>query len=391
MTAIREFFSQLMPFVGELEKDKEKEIIIRVEMKQKPRKEDLEELSNLLRNLTKTETKQSVVKLPGKVIKTVLYPYPPGIHRELLNRSILMCLVSYFEVLVSDLAHLYYRLFPDALPGEEKDKVLSINELRQFSSVDDALQFVVSRRVEKMLRDGIDEWHKFFSSRMNIDLDELVPDVAQWKEFFLRRHIMVHAGGRATEHYLDSVDWDRLGPTYARPSVGDKLDIDDSYLERAVDAFEVAGLLLCQEAWKKLAPNETEVRLGQFMGLCDAVYRRLRSPNWYVAERLAEWGTQDSDAPEDRMLVCKFNTWLCIKRQGRWEEVAKEVEAFDTSAKHPQFSLVKASLLEQADHFFRLLPAAMGAGVKVEDLKEWPILEEMRADPRFEEFIKGTE
>lgn len=330
MTAVRDFFSHLRPLVSEMEKaPREREVI--VEVQRRPTEKDLKELKDFLATI---DMKPGVVELPGKVIRIVVYPYPPGIHRELLNRSILMCLVSHFEVLVSDLAHLYYRLIPEATSSA--DKVLSVNELKGFKSIDDALQFVISRRVDDLVRGSIDDWHKFFNARMNIELDGLVSHVAQWREFFQRRHIMVHAGGRVTERYVASVDWDRLGD--APPPVGKKLDLDDDYIARAINAFEVSGLLLSQEVWKKYAPDETRLRLDRLTGgRRGAVYSKLLSRNWYVAEHLANWGARDSDAPEDVMLICKFNRWLCIKRQGRWEEVRKEVQAFDTAAKHPKY------------------------------------------------------
>jgi hypothetical protein len=174
-----------------------------------------------------------------------------------------------------------------------------------------------------------------------------------------------------------------------KPSLGDKLDIDDAYLENAINTFEVSGLLLCQEVWKKLVPKDSEARYGGLRGLGDAVYRRLLSRHWYVAEKLATWGEKDGETSEDYMLICKFNRWLCMKRQGRWTEIEDEVKAFDCSAKHRRFALARASLLQQADEFFEILPKALAAeDITIGYLKEWPILDEMRGNPRFAEVIK---
>jgi hypothetical protein len=91
------------------------------------------------------------------------------------------------------------------------------------------------------------------------------------------------------------------------------------------------------------------------------------------------------------MLVCKFNRWLCAKRQGHWEDVKKEVTRFDCSAKNHRYALVRASLLEQGDEFFELLPKILGVDILPQDLKEWPIFEEMRKDPRFAQIIEEAE
>ena len=412
MRVIREFFSELSPYISEMEEgiSKSRTEILEEKVKslwqdfnQSATLEDKEELNKLLENISKQIPK---AKLPTKLLRGQLRPLVaqlmddlfklarhmrtlPLIRHELLNRGILMCLVSYFEVLISDLVHLYYGLVPDAT--STNDKVISVNELREFSSIDDAFQFVISRRVDDLLRGSIFDWHDFFKTRVKIDLNGLVPNVAEWNEFFQRRHIMVHAGGRVTKRYLANVDWGELVVRITRPEIGEQLGIDDSYLERAINAFEIAGLLLCQECWKKYAIQEHDIRMSREGGLTGAVYQRLLSGNWYVAEHLADWGSKDSDADESSILVCLFNRWLCIKRQGRWAEVADEVEAFDTAAKQLVFSLVKASLLEKADDFFKLLPLVIDTGMSIDSAKEWPSLEEMRTDPRFAEFIEAAE
>jgi len=292
-----------------------------------------------------------------------------------------MSLVSYLEVLVAELAHAFYRIAPNAISTD--DKVLSVNELKQFSSIDEALRSIVSDRVDKLLGGSVNDWREFFQSRMNIDMKQLTPDWARWNEHFQRRHIIVHAGGRATERYLLNVDWERLQPYMIKPSLGDKLDIDDAYIEHAINTFEVSGLLLCQEAWRKLVPGDSENRHSSIAGFTDIIYRRLLSRHWYVAELLANWGEMDTKASESSMLTCKFNRWLCIKRQGRWTEVEEEVKAFDCSAKTRIFEIAKASLLEHVDKFFELVPKTVGTDIGFEALNEWPIFDEMRSDPRF--------
>jgi len=298
-----------------------------------------------------------------------------------------MSLVSYFEVLIADLSHAFYRIAPDAALTE--DKSLSVKEFKKFSTIDEALRSVISDTVDDLLRGSVSDWHKFFQTRMKIDMTLLTPDWAQWNEYFQRRHIMVHASGRVTERYLSNVEWEKLEPYVTRPSVGDKLNIEDDYLEHAIDTFEVSGLLLCQDVWRKLVPGDSETRHSSLTGLIDVIYHRLLSRHWHVAELLSASGEQDSEASEDSMLVCKFNRWLCVKRQGRWTEVEGELKAFDCSAINRRFALARVSLLEQADEFFKILPKALaGEDVTIEALEEWPILDEMRTDPRFAKVIE---
>jgi len=372
VTALREFFSRLNPFVAKMKKGikRERQAYIKEFIRdfgQRASEDEVEELGNFLVSLKDKVTKKGrkvrtpraaeitsplVQEFALKLLRVIFRDVPSDFHRELLNKSILMSLVSYFEVLVADLAHAFYRIAPDAISTD--DKVLSVNELKQFSSIDEALRSIISDRIDKLLRESVNDWREFFQSRMGIGMKLLVPEWAQWNEYFQRRPIMVHAGGRVTERYLSNVDWERVEPFMSKPSLGDTLTIDDVYIENAIDVFEIAGLLLCQEVWRKLVPK-------------------------------------DSEATEDSMLICKFNRWLCIKRQGRWTDVEEEVKAFDYSAKHRKFALARASLLERADEFFELLPAAVGTDISIGGLKEWPILDEMRTDQRFGKIIAEAE
>jgi len=407
MEAVREFFSRLSPLVVEMQEGivKERETYLQEifqHFTKDAKKEEIQELGDVFRSLRvyfdeptqKTKTESLEIKstaVANILLKLVRYlsNYPEDIHRELLNRSILMCLVSHFEVLVADLVHAFHRIAPDAISTD--DKVLSVNELKEFSSINEALRSIVSNRVDDLLRGSVNDWQKFFESRMKIDMTHLVPDWARWVEYFQRRHIFMHAGGRATERYLSNVDWRKLGGYIERPKEGDKMDIPDSYLQPAIDAFQTSGLLLCQEVWRKLVPTDSDTRHTSITGLLSVVYGCLLTRQWKVSEQLATWGENDPQASdENTMLTYRFNRWLSIKRQGRWTEVEKEAEAFDCSAKSRKYAMARASLLGQTDEFFELLPKALGVDITAEHLQEWPIFEEMRIDPRFAKIIEKT-
>lgn len=409
ITALREFFSRLSPFVTKLEKGirrEQKASINKIaqDFGKHASKKELDELMSFLESLRgKSAKKNKKVGTPKNLkitsplaqesainlLRTIFFSTPSAIHRELLNRSILMSLVSYFEVLVADLAHAFYRIAPDAISTD--NKVLSVNELKQFNTIDEALRSIVSDRIDKLLRGSVRDWRDFFQSHMNIDMELLTPDWARWNECFQRRHVMVHAGGRASETYLSHVDWEAIAPYMTKPNVGNKLDVETDYLKDAINTFEITGILLCQEVWRKLVPGDEETRYSAFTGIENAIYESLLSHHWYVAEKLAAWGEKDGEASEDSVLMCKFNRWLCIKREERWAEVEEEVKAFDCSAKHRRFALARASLPENADEFFKLLPKALAAeDINIKNLKEWPILDEIRGDPRFSKVIDET-
>ena len=307
-------------------------------------------------------------------------------HMELINRSALTILVSGFEVLISDLVHAYYRLHRGSLLGDEAGVHLS--DLAEMDSIDDAFSFVAERHVDDLLRQDLDAWAKFFDSRIHVDMKLLSPSWEQWREQFQRRHIILHSGARITRRYLTKVsnnELGRLGLDSAEP--GAPVEVDGTYLSSALDTFEVSGLLLCQAVWRKLVSSEHHVRHHgpPLEGLMDVVYAALLQERWYVAEHLAAWGQSDDSTEESDRMIHRLNCWLAIKRQGRWSAVQGEAAAVDASLLHPRFQIALFSLREEHERFFAVLPAALATNVTRESLREWPILQEMRSDPRFED------
>jgi hypothetical protein len=296
------------------------------------------------------------------------------VHRDMLNGSIIMALVGYTEVMLSGLMTTFFKVTPDALVTEEK--VLSIQELRESGSVEDALEHVINRRVDGMISGGLDDWVKFFDKNFKLSLAQAIPCWSSWCEVFQRRHALVHGDGTADARYIARVAWESVEGWIKKPPVGGHLHVDDDYVAHAIDLFEVAGLLLCQGAWKKLEPTD----MHRLEHLQSWMYSAMFSGRWWVTEHAAEFALREKAATESLRLVAQFNRWLALKRQGKWDEVKAEVEEFDSSAKHPRFALCRASLLGDADRFFEILP---NAHLTPRELQVWPILDEMRQDPRY--------
>jgi len=86
--------------------------------------------------------------------------------------------------------------------------------------------------------------------------------------------------------------------------------------------------------------------------------------------------------------VFQVNEWLSCKRLDRIDSIREEVEAWDTSALGPTFQIAKAALLDDLDIAFEEARKALALEAIGEvQLLEWPLLEEMRADERFEALL----
>ncbi len=296
------------------------------------------------------------------------------VHRDIFNGSVVMSLIGHAEVMIGSLIREFYKLSPDALTTD--DKVLSLGELKSLGTVEAAIDFLIDKRVDDYIRQGIGEWAKFVSRYMKNDIQQVICDWPSWCEVFQRRHLLVHGDGYIDDQYLSKVDWSSVAPRLRRPLKGTHIHVDNDYVSYALSIFEASGERLCQIVWRKLQPGN----FHRLEHLHNSITISMREGRWPVVESLSRFGVDDGYGEENDRLIFQFNYWLAVKRQDRWNEVKSDVDAFDTSAKHPKFALVRASLLERSEEFFKILPSAE---LSEANLRSWPILDEMRADARF--------
>lgn len=129
------------------------------------------------RRITLRMTSRATAALMS-LVTAVRWYVPPSEHEELLYRGILIGLVSQFEVLIGNIAAEFFRRAPGAL--DSREKVLSLGEIRQFATTADIEEYLISRRVDDLLRGSLDDWSEFLLRRMNIQLKEFPARLASF-------------------------------------------------------------------------------------------------------------------------------------------------------------------------------------------------------------------
>lgn len=239
---------------------------------------------------------------------------------------------------------------------------------------------------------GFDSWTKWFrDGPLELNLERLSLDWDQTRELFQRRHIIVHNGSRVSRLYIQRTPASQLSDP--PPALGSTLEVNSDYVMRALDLLFVLGVELVGMVQLRTLTDEAHKEGTAY--LQEYVYDLLLQRRWRPAGALAEMAEtlgHKYGLDENVILRSTCNKWLCRKRENGLEDILSEVAAWDTSAMAPVFRLVQASLLDRMDEAYAVLPAALQSGDPSErELMEWPILEEIRADPRFVEFsVKPT-
>jgi hypothetical protein len=299
---------------------------------------------------------------------------------SLLYNSALMSLTSSVELLFSKIFHKYYDCFPNAI--DDKDKTFTYEEIKKYDTLIELRRLHISTKIETLLRNSFLDWIKELRDKRKVPmsfLDSTEEDILV--ETFMRRNLIVHNGGIVNNIYLSNVS-----PSLAKDvSLGAELELNLHYLEERIDALERNCILIAAACWKHFAKND--VNLAKTLD--EITYNHLNTKRWSISESLSYFNKENKETPNIHQTIGKLNYWLSKKRQGKWDDISKEVEAADFSDKGLRLQLGLIALEEKYDEFFSIVPKAIQINeICLHELNEFPIFEEMRQDSRFEEYFE---
>lgn len=291
-----------------------------------------------------------------------------------LYQSSLVTIISYVEWFLAQLIHRYY----DKNPGSIglKDKQLSLNDLYEIGSIDEAKKYLIDTKVEAVLRGSLNDWINFLKDQLNLSMGYLKDYQKVLTEACQRRNLYVHNGGVVNSIYLRNCSFEGMDP----PSLGEKLSCDKNYIEKTLSAFEKTFLLIAAELWKKNEPNNA----NRFHILNSLSYKHIFNERYEIGSSLAYFLCGDKSQKESDRIIAQINYWQAKKWQDDFVSIRKEIEQSDFSAKDTLYILAKHVLLDEYDKAFLLIPDLLKSEkLSFSDLSEWPLFKELRESPRY--------
>ncbi len=292
----------------------------------------------------------------------------------ILRGALLPAAVGAFEVLIGALATEYYKARPGALGDEPR---FSLSDLEGLDSLDDSREEAISQRVDSLIHGDLDDWTRWFDKNPGLKAQNLALDYDALFEVFQRRHVLLHNGGRVSRIYRRRLTGRHANP----PDLGERLIVDDAYFVSALDELVTAGGLLAVGTWSKVYPTEEPAALHSLYLYC---YDLMLAGQWRPVRRYCEVASKLPNQATASLLIFQVNGWLAAKRLGELQKVRAHIEDWDTSALEGRFKFAKAALLDDFDEAFSFARQLLTQGdLEIEDLLEWPLAEELRAESRF--------
>jgi hypothetical protein len=285
------------------------------------------------------------VDIPGKEARAAfsnfmliagLQPLNPA---DITSRAFLIAAESSFEVLFGQLAHAIYAKNPAALPKSEYS--FTLEEMSNYSSIDDARDALIVRKIEGLLRESPDEWNKWLKRTVGISMDQIMSDWPQTREIFIRRNMLVHTDGNITERYL--VEVKRAGGNTQGLEVGQSLVPSLKYLRSALQRMIALETLLISKAVSHIDKDSGDKMGSWLAGNLDLVAHK---GMWDAACLIAN-SFDGTHCRRDIGLEVTIGGWLAHKNRDGIDCIRDSVNAWDISGLSEEYEVTKKLLLDQ--------------------------------------------
>jgi hypothetical protein len=300
---------------------------------------------------------------------------------KLLRQGALISLISYFESLEIDLLQFFYLAYPAALPSD--GKLLSLADLREIGSIDEAEKLLITKEVDTLLRDTTEAQIEYFTKRPKVDLKCLNPYIDNLLEVIQRRNLFVHNNGIVNKIYLSKLSNEYLKQNNIKD--GDELEIDGEYLSKAIDTICVCGTMLIQQSWRKWDEKSAEVADTV---LREYTYDLLIEKRWNLIDKLADYAASLHFVSDSDARITIINQAIALKEQNKIGEMESLLSKKDWSSCALKFHVALYSLKEQYDKMIPLLTKAIAAGeIDKEAIDEWPLFRWFRESEHYQPVI----
>lgn len=323
---------------------------------------------------------KNIMEFIGSMNKFVKGAMRQGV---LLRRGALVSLISYYEALISDLIHHYYKLYPAALPADTR--VLSLNDLREIGSIEEAEKHLVSKEVDSVLREGYEQQLRYFTERLKIDLKYLDEQMDYLVEINQRRNIVVHNNSVVNRTYIKNVENKLLEEFDAKE--GKDLAITREYLNKAIDMIYICGIITSQQCIRKW--DKIEKQMADDL-IISHTYDALLEERYDLAIIVAAYAEKIKMLSDQSKKIVTINHAIALKAMGKNDDMEIILKRIDWSASSMNFQVALRALRGERESFYVWLTRAVKSGeIDRNSLEQWPLFKEFREEKEFQEICQG--
>lgn len=336
-----------------------------------------EEIVDKKENLkTETEIEESTT-IPTEKYELFLYrldkaPKIQSKNLEILSNSTFLMLNNYYEYLFADLLSFHFTNNNNII--EEKNISISLSELKNFTTIEEAYKDLLFKEIEKLLLDLNFEELKNYFKKLDVSLAENYINWNLINEIRERRHLIVHNNGIVNQKYLNKSN------NLHNLKIGDSVNVDNDYLKTAIDETLYAGALLIINCWAKW---DKEFSSDAVSEIVDLSFECLKKKKYHLVIRLCEYAEKEikprNEAEEIYFLNIKINHCIALKELSRTKDLNSKIGNIRFGTLTPIYKLAKSILIDDFKEAQNIFNQAIIVDNLIKDqYLDWPLFENLR-------------
>ena len=246
-------------------------------------------------------------------------------HKYVLNNCIVN-MVMEFEGLISSLFEEYYSTCDQK---QFDNKSLTIDELRQFDSMQDAINHIINQEIISILYGSSDKWINNIRDKLKLDVDYYRRNQIDIREIFQRRNIIIHNKSIVNSTYISKSE------NPFKLEVNTDMISTVEYVENAYYLLLTLAVLIIISFWnnhddpEKTAPDVENVDHDTIDStLQNIAFDLLSKEKWIFAYEIYNSLQNSKHAKTYTKKMYLLNILLC-KKMMNIEGVDKEIKDLD--------------------------------------------------------------
>lgn len=317
---------------------------------------------------------------------------------RLLNETVLQQMVNAWERVLGELVGWKLNADSDIISNDKskdksKNRSISYSQLLSFSSFDEVRRHIISSEVIDFLKDKTSlEQIKYFKDELKVDFGSHFHYIGDLCEIVLRRHAIVHAGGRATSEYCRRLKQlkDYSGKI---PKEGTDLLPESDYIKRAWSVVYAAGVVMTHLVAMNHArqkKNKDDEDIANSI-LINASFNSIKSEQYDAAAIILEYAHKLhlSDSSSDLMVAINLaQTYKWKGDDSKCQKILNE-DKYNWKSNSANFRLCVAALRDDHIAFQKELSiVAQEGSLSAQELFEWPVFKSLVKLPHFTDWVK---
>jgi hypothetical protein len=304
-----------------------------------------------------------------------------GLAFSIVPRSFVVSLVSQYDAFLGRLIRAIFLIKPELLNASDKN--LTLAQLLEFGSIEEAREHILEKEVETVLRKSHTEQFQWMENKFDMQLRKGLDVWPVFVELTERRNLFVHASGVVSSQYL-KVCCDHDVKFDQKSEISSQLEVDPEYFYRAYQALFEIGVKLAHVLWRKFQPDNLE---DADKNLIEVGYEPLYEEKYGLAKVIFDFACstlkKHSNAGRRRILV--VNRALAYKWSGDEKKSKDIVTTEDWSDTSDTFKLAEAVLLDDFPKALKIMKdLGKSKSPDIHDYRAWPLFKEFRKTSEFQ-------